>query len=118
MNPFDEGFNGQFDGHPINMPNDDVGGSSEVVIPSFIASEMGKERVIKEEYLAGELDIRAEDNSDDDRPSLVRFNDGYVITKDHKFKVGMEFISLTQFKNAILEHNMLNGREVRFEKND
>ncbi|KAI5418497.1 hypothetical protein KIW84_042934 [Lathyrus oleraceus] len=30
----------------------------------------------------------------------------------------MEFFSLKQFKDAILEHNILNSRDVRFEKND
>lgn len=30
----------------------------------------------------------------------------------------MEFSSLKQFKDAILEHNVLNGMDVRFEKND
>lgn len=30
----------------------------------------------------------------------------------------MEFPSLNQFKSVILEHNVLNGRDVRFEKND
>lgn len=32
--------------------------------------------------------------------------------------MGMEFSSLRQFKNDVLEHNVLNGREVRFSKND
>jgi len=30
----------------------------------------------------------------------------------------MEFSSLKQFKSAILEHNVLNGNEVKFKKND
>lgn len=30
----------------------------------------------------------------------------------------MKFSSLKQFKDAILEHNILNGRDVRFDKND
>lgn len=35
-----------------------------------------------------------------------------------KFKVGMQFTSLEQFKKAIRDHSVLNGREVTFPKND
>ncbi|KAI5421319.1 hypothetical protein KIW84_044946 [Lathyrus oleraceus] len=41
-----------------------------------------------------------------------------MMPKHFNFKVGMEFYSLKWFKNAILEHNVLFGREVRFDKND
>ena len=37
---------------------------------------------------------------------------------DFQFKVGMEFSSLKQFKDAIIEHSVLNGRQLRFQKND
>jgi hypothetical protein len=35
-----------------------------------------------------------------------------------QFRVGMEFSSLKQFKVAILEHSVLNGKHVKFVKND
>nr|KYP63698.1 hypothetical protein KK1_018277 [Cajanus cajan] len=38
--------------------------------------------------------------------------------KDYKFEVGMEFSSLQDFKDAIKEHSVLNGRQVKFLKND
>lgn len=38
--------------------------------------------------------------------------------KEFKFKVGREFISLKQFKDAVLYHSVLNGREVTFPTND
>ena len=38
--------------------------------------------------------------------------------KNFKFKLGMEFSSLQQFKDAILEHSVLNGRQIQFVKND
>ncbi|KAJ1429703.1 Transposase, MuDR, plant [Sesbania bispinosa] len=38
--------------------------------------------------------------------------------RQFKFKLGMEFSSLKEFKDAILEHSVLNGREIIFEKND
>ncbi|KAJ1395436.1 hypothetical protein SESBI_33394 [Sesbania bispinosa] len=40
------------------------------------------------------------------------------LCKEFKFKLGMEFASLKEFKDAILEHSILNGKEVTFEKND
>ncbi|XP_058762568.1 uncharacterized protein LOC131635949 [Vicia villosa] len=84
----------------------------------FITDEMGKAHVIEEEYMTDELDSGADDDSGDDRPCVIRFNAEESFTKDFVFKVGMEFRSLKQFKDAILEHNVLNGREVKFVKND
>lgn len=45
---------------------------------------------------------------------MIRFNEEDAITKDFNLKVGMKFSSLRKFKNAILDHNVLNGREVIF----
>lgn len=38
--------------------------------------------------------------------------------EDFKFKIGMEFKSLNQFKVAVRDHAIRNGRQIRFEKND
>ena len=43
---------------------------------------------------------------------------GEDMCKEFKFKLGMEFSSLKQFKQALMEHSVLNGREVKFFKND
>ena len=43
---------------------------------------------------------------------------GEDMCKEFKFKLGMEFSSLKQFKQALMEHSVLNGREVKFVKND
>ncbi|XP_058764112.1 uncharacterized protein LOC131637534 [Vicia villosa] len=67
---------------------------------------------------AGGVENGADDDSDDGRPSVIRFRDDEKLRKEFKFKVGMEFSSLKQFKKAVLEHNVLNGREVKFAKND
>ncbi|KAL4315804.1 hypothetical protein AHAS_Ahas15G0221700 [Arachis hypogaea] len=40
------------------------------------------------------------------------------MSRDYKFKVGLEFKSLAQFKDAIREHALLNRRDVRYMKND
>ncbi|XP_058756260.1 uncharacterized protein LOC131629496 [Vicia villosa] len=83
----------------------------------FITSGMDKEHVIEEEYMTDELDSGADDSCDE-RPPVIRFNEEDAITKDFKFKLGMEFSSLNQFKKAVMEHNVLIGREVAFAKND
>ncbi|CAK8577505.1 unnamed protein product [Lathyrus sativus] len=71
---------------------------------------MCKEHVIEDDYMTDELDSGTDDDSCDDRPSVIRFNEEDSISKDFTFKVGMEFSSLKQFQNAILEYNILNGR--------
>lgn len=69
--------------------------------------------------MTDELDSASDVDTDGEgRPPIVRFNSEEVMTKTFKFKVGMEFSSLRQFKDAILEHNVLNCREIKFVKND
>ncbi|KAL4373514.1 hypothetical protein AHAS_Ahas05G0089400 [Arachis hypogaea] len=40
------------------------------------------------------------------------------MSREYEFKVGLEFKSLGQFKDAIREHTLLNGRDIRYIKND
>ncbi|KAL4286851.1 hypothetical protein AHAS_Ahas19G0127500 [Arachis hypogaea] len=40
------------------------------------------------------------------------------MSKEYEFKVGLEFKSLGQFKDAIRKHALLNGRDIRYIKND
>ena len=79
-------------------------------------AEMEMEHVIEDDYIINELDSGADDDSDDGRPSVIRFNEHE--NQEFKFKVGMEFSSLKHFNKVVMEHNVLNGREVRFAKND
>ncbi|CAI8616634.1 unnamed protein product [Vicia faba] len=79
-------------------------------------TEMDREHVIDDGYITNELDSGADDDSDD-RPSVTRFNEDENLRKEFKIKVEMKFSSLKQFKKAVLEHNVLNGREVKFAKN-
>ena len=37
---------------------------------------------------------------------------------DFKFNPGLEFTSLIQYKDAVIEHSVLNGWEIFFPKND
>ncbi|RYR73235.1 hypothetical protein Ahy_A02g007577 [Arachis hypogaea] len=38
--------------------------------------------------------------------------------REYEFKVGLEFKTLSQFKDAIKEHVLLNGKDVRYKKNE
>ncbi|XP_047172087.1 uncharacterized protein LOC124840131, partial [Vigna umbellata] len=77
------------------------------------------EHDINEEYNTAELDSNVESDED------VRLKMGNFqkyrqddIDKNFKFEFGMEFCSLKEFKNALMEHNVLNGKELKFVKND
>ncbi|RYR59478.1 hypothetical protein Ahy_A05g025368 [Arachis hypogaea] len=37
---------------------------------------------------------------------------------DYEFRLGTEFKSIAEFKEAIKEHALLNGRDIRYVKND
>ncbi|KAI5426008.1 hypothetical protein KIW84_031723 [Lathyrus oleraceus] len=69
---------------------------------------MEKECVI-EDYMIDELDSVANEDSCEGMPLAIRFNEEEEeMTKDSKFKVGMKFSSLKQFKKAILEFYLRN----------
>ncbi|RYR60867.1 hypothetical protein Ahy_A04g017941 [Arachis hypogaea] len=40
------------------------------------------------------------------------------MSREYVFKVGLEFKSLGQFKDAIREHALLNGRDIRYIRNN
>lgn len=62
--------------------------------------------------------IESEDSDEEPLfPAFPRFKKDDM-AKGFVFKLGMEFVSLKEFKEAILEHNVLNGREIKFIKND
>ncbi|CAL5196501.1 unnamed protein product [Lathyrus oleraceus] len=79
---------------------------------------MDMEHVIEDGYLTNELNSGVDEDNYDDRHAVSRFNKEETLRKDFIFKVGMEFSSLKKFKKLIREQNVLNGREVRFSKND
>jgi len=74
---------------------------------------------ISEEYDTDELesDVDSENGMVRDGPKFSKYR-AEDMTKDFKFKLGMEFRSLKEFKQALMEHSVLNGKEVQFVKND
>lgn len=115
MNGFDKGLD---DGQQRNTICVDDVATSEEVNHIFITLEMGMKHIIEEEYMTDEQEIRAGDDSCNDKPNVIRFNVEDEIKKDFIFKFGIEFCLLKQLMSGILEHNILNGRELRFKKND
>jgi len=51
------------------------------------------------------------------RKNYERFNNE-LLCKEFKWNLGLEFSFLKEFKEAILEYNVLNGREIKFDFND
>ncbi|XP_052734133.1 uncharacterized protein LOC108339256 [Vigna angularis] len=85
---------------------------------SFILNEV-RDHDMNDQYNSDELDSNVDSDED------LRFSKGKFkkyrkddMNKNFRFELGMEFCSLKKFKNALLEHSVLNGKEVKFVKND
>ncbi|XP_050888646.1 uncharacterized protein LOC127093787 [Lathyrus oleraceus] len=69
-------------------------------------------------YYSDELNSSDPDDScDEERPKYARFRKEHL-NKDFIFKWGMEFNTLDDFRAAIREWSVLNGREISFVKNE
>jgi len=75
------------------------------------------EEEIDGDYLSEELGSSNPDDSDDGTIKYGQFRKEQL-NKDFKFKLGMEFNSLAEFKEAIIEWNVLNGYELKMPKNE
>ncbi|XP_014515308.1 uncharacterized protein LOC106773133 [Vigna radiata var. radiata] len=86
---------------------------------SFVMDDEVGEHKINEEYISDELDSDLESGEDGSlkRGKFKKFRQGDM-NKDFRFLLGMEFCSLKEFKNAVMEHSVLNGKEIKFVKND
>ncbi|XP_020972721.1 uncharacterized protein LOC110269309 [Arachis ipaensis] len=65
-------------------------------------------------------DIDSYEGDSDDMIKKRRFpkyNEAEM-NREYEFQVGLEFKSLSQFKEAVKEHVLLNGRDIRLRKND
>ena len=73
-----------------------------------------------DEYVSDELDSFVSYLSDSDKgkvPKFEKFRKEHL-NKDFKFQWGMQFNSQDDFRYAIREWSVLNGREVAFVKNE
>ncbi|XP_020985320.1 uncharacterized protein LOC107462923 [Arachis duranensis] len=80
----------------------------------------GDEQVggISDGYETDDIDSY-EGDSDDmiKKKRFPKYNEAEM-NREYEFQVGLEFKSLSQFKEAVKEHALLNGRDIRFRKND
>ena len=71
-----------------------------------------------EEYHSDELDSSDPDNSDHENgPKYPKFRKEQLNPK-YEFKLGMEFNSNREFKDAIIDWNVLNGYQIKMSKNE
>ncbi|XP_058746238.1 uncharacterized protein LOC131619115 [Vicia villosa] len=71
-----------------------------------------------DEYVTDELDSSDPDLSDEDKGHKFEKFKKEHFNKNFKFEWGMEFNSLDEFREAIREWSVLNGREIKFVKNE
>lgn len=73
---------------------------------------------IETNYYSDDLGSSGPDASDNENePKYPRFN-MEELNKNYKFKVGLEFGSLEEFKEAIIEWSIMNERDIKYVKND
>ncbi|XP_022631479.1 uncharacterized protein LOC106780710 isoform X1 [Vigna radiata var. radiata] len=86
---------------------------------AFMINEEVGHHEINEDYDTNDLSSNV-DSDEDVRDNKRHFSKYRAedMTKGFKFRLGMEFKSLEEFKSALQEHSVLNGKEVRFVKND
>ncbi|XP_058746525.1 uncharacterized protein LOC131619449 [Vicia villosa] len=77
-----------------------------------------KEMEDEDEYVINELDSSDPDLSDEEKVHKFEKFKKEHFNKNFKFEWGMEFNSLDEFREAIREWSVLNGREVKFVKNE
>ena len=86
---------------------------------TFVTNEEVGVRDINEDYHIDDLDsdVDSDKGAVTVGPKFCKFRPKDM-NKEFKFKLGIEFGSLKDFKQALIEHSVLNGKEVKFVKND
>jgi len=74
---------------------------------------------INEEYDSEQLcsDVDIDEGVCDKVPKFVKYN-AEDMNKSFKFRLEMKLCSMKDFKHALMEHSVLNGKEIKFVKND
>jgi hypothetical protein len=88
----------------------------QIVLSSIGCSSGGK--FDDDEYESEELNSSDPDASDEERGLRYEKYRKEKMGKKDKFKCGMEFTSLKDFRFAIRDHNVRNGYDIKFVKNE
>lgn len=95
-----------FDGIDVSLPINE----GNIVVGLLIGSKKKKQE--DDEYVSDEIYNSNPDVSDDDNgPNFEKFRK-YQLNKNFKFKWGMQFNSLDDFREENREWSVLNGREL------
>ncbi|XP_058756954.1 uncharacterized protein LOC131630180 [Vicia villosa] len=109
---------------PKNMKAKSMVKKVNLLVPKSVLGSSSKRNTTNDEdvdYASEELDSSDADESDmGEKPSKPKYDKfrSELLNKDFQFKLGMEFKSLSEFKDAIREWSVLNGREISFVKNE
>ncbi|RYR54755.1 hypothetical protein Ahy_A06g030036 isoform B [Arachis hypogaea] len=108
---------GGFDGPLNEYDNAQTGGVDAAVNDAAVRDDVEVGEIFKG-YETEDIDS-FEGDSDDmiKKRRYPKYNEAKM-NREYVFKVGLEFKSLGQFKDAIREHALLNGRDIRYIKND
>lgn len=93
-------------------------GKLKLKVPAAARSGSTSQFDKEDEYVSDELDSSDPDASGDEKnPKYEKFRQDQL-SKAYQFKLGMEFNSLQEFKDTMREWTVLNGYQMKMEKND
>ncbi|RYR18127.1 hypothetical protein Ahy_B03g062755 [Arachis hypogaea] len=108
---------GGFDG-PLNEHDNAQTGGVDAVVNDAVVRDDVEVGEISEGYETEDIDSYEEDSDDMIKKRRYPKYNEVEMSKEYVFKVGLEFKSLGQFKDAIREHALLNRRDIMYIKND
>ncbi|RYR59751.1 hypothetical protein Ahy_A05g025716 [Arachis hypogaea] len=108
---------GGFDG-PLNQYDNAQTVVVDVVVNDATVRGDVEDGEIFEGYETEDIDSYKGDSDDMiKKRRYPKYNEAEM-SREYEFKVGLEFKSLGQFKDTIREYALLNGRDIRYIKND
>ncbi|KAL4307398.1 hypothetical protein AHAS_Ahas16G0274300 [Arachis hypogaea] len=113
----DGGQSNVFDG--FNGPLNQEGTTKKVAKDNQASGEMDEQvGGISDGYETEDIDIYEGDFDDMIKKKRFSKYNEVEMCREYEFKVGLEFKLLFQFKDEIKEHALLNGRDIKYKKND
>jgi hypothetical protein len=114
----DERAMGLDDGFGVDTNDEPSNENNMRLVLSSIGVSGSESKFEDDEYESEELGSSDPDASDEERGVRYEKFRKDQMGKKYKFKCGMEFSSLQEFRDAIRDHNVRNGYQVRWKKNE
>ncbi|RYR43247.1 hypothetical protein Ahy_A08g039672 [Arachis hypogaea] len=102
----------------LNQDGNSQAAGVNTVVHDVVVGEDVEVEKISESYETKDIDSYEGDSDDMIKKKRYPKYIETEMSRDYEYKVGLEFKLLTQFKDAIREHALLNGRDIRYIKND